>query len=36
MKKVVLILFVFAASTLSVFASEEKELLGGGKYLPLV
>ena len=35
MKKVVLILFVFATSTLSTLASVEKELLGG-KYLSLV
>lgn len=33
MKKVVLILFVFATSTLSTLASVEKEAMGGGKYL---
>ena len=30
MKKVVLILFVFATSTLSTLASVEKEAMGGG------
>lgn len=33
MKKVVLILFVFATSTLSTLASVEKEAMGGGIFI---
>ena len=36
MKKLVLILFVFASSTLSTLANVENVLMGGGKYSSLL